>query len=294
MLGIKNLTEEEYLSYGSIACPGCGAILSLRLALKGLGKNTIVINATSCLAVTMQMGVPKVLYWHVLFENAPAIASGIDAYLQLTGKRDKINLLVICGDGATADIGLSALSGAIERNQRLIYISYDNESYMNTGGQRSSTTPYGAATTTTPVGKIIKGEEHPMSLVKDVAEIMIAQGCEYVATASIAYPIDYINKVVKASKVKGPSYIQVHTPCPTGWGFEEKDTIKLARLAVQTRYVILYEFENGKRKLSMDVKKPKPIKEYICHQRRFAHLSNEDIEKIQFYIDEKYRRLVGG
>lgn len=290
LITLKNLTRDELLSYGNLGCPGCGATLVFRHALKALGKNTIVINSTSCLAVTMQMGVPKVTYFHVLFENGAAVASGIDSALELMNKREKINLLVIAGDGATADIGLSSLSGAVERGHNFIYICYDNESYMNTGGQRSGTTPYKALTTTTPVGKNIQGEERPFELVKDVAEMMIAQGCPYVATASIAYPIDYIRKVVKASKIKGPSYIQVHTPCPVGWFFDSKDTIKIARLAVQTGFVQIYEAENGVKKFTIIPKPRKPVEEYLKLQNRFKHLINNpvEIERIQNYVYKKW------
>ena len=153
---LKDVSREEHLSLGNLACAGCPEMLGFRHTLKVLGPNTIVINATGCLAVVMQMGVPKVPHFHVLFENAPAVISGIDDALKAMGKREEMNLLVVAGDGGTADIGLSALSGAIERNQDFIYLCYDNESYMNTGGQRSGTTSFGARTSTTPIGSKLR------------------------------------------------------------------------------------------------------------------------------------------
>jgi len=165
---LKKLTDTEHLHTGNLACSGCMEVLGFRHALKILGENTIVINQTGCLAVVMQMGVPKVPHFHVLFENAAAVISGIDDALKAQGRREGVNLLVVAGDGGTADIGLSALSGAIERNQDFIYICFDNESYMNTGGQRSGTTPFGARTSTTPVGKETAGEPRLPDLRKDM------------------------------------------------------------------------------------------------------------------------------
>lgn len=295
-LTLKTLPEEELFSKGSNACAGCGALLAARLALKVLGENTIFINSTGCLAVIMQMGVPKVPHFHVLFENGPAVASGIDAALEAQGRREGVNLLVMAGDGATADIGLSALSGAVERGHRLIYICYDNESYMNTGGQRSGTTPLGAATTTTPATPLVPGEERPMELQKDVAEMMLAQGCPYVATASLAYPVDYINKVKRASEVNGPSYIQVHSFCPPGWGIDPADGIRIERLLVQSGYWVLYEYERGtgKRRVTVPVRERVPIAEYLKSQKRFAHILDrpEIVGRLQAAVDERFKRIM--
>ena len=286
---LKDVSHKEYLSPGNLACAGCPQVLGFRHALKVLGENTIVINQTGCLAVVMQMGVPTVPHFHVLFENAPAVVSGVDQGLKALGKREGVNLLVVAGDGGTADIGLSALSGAIERNQDFVYICFDNESYMNTGGQRSGTTPFRARTSTTPVGKLIQGEDRLPSLKKDMVEIIAAHQIPYAASASIAFPLDFMAKVEKAAAVRGPSYIHCHSPCPVGWGIETKNTIKAARLAVNTGFVILYEVENGVRRLTKKTRL-KPVEEYLKLQSRFRHIIDDEevLSQIQKGVDERY------
>ena len=286
---IKELTDEEYLHHGSLSCAGCGALLTFRHALKALGPDTIVINSTGCMAVIMQMSVPKVPHFHVLFENGAAVMSGIEQALDILGRRGDTNLLVVAGDGGTADIGIGALSGAVERGHDFIYLCYDNESYMNTGGQRSGTTPFGAATTTTPVGSVIKGENRPMEMKKDVPEIMIAHGAPYVATASIGYPLDLIYKIKKAATVRGPSYIHVLSSCPAGWRSEPKNSIKVAKLAVQTGLIVLFEYEDGVRTFQHLPKKKRPVKEYLELQGRFAHvLEDEDaLHALETYVKKK-------
>ncbi|MEE9224466.1 MAG: thiamine pyrophosphate-dependent enzyme [Thermoplasmata archaeon] len=288
---IKDLTDEEYLHHGSLACAGCGALLTFRHALKALGKNTIVINSTGCLAVIMQMGVPKIPHFHVLFENGPAVMSGVEQALDIMGKRGDTNLLVVAGDGGTADIGMGSLSGAVERGHDFIYLCYDNESYMNTGGQRSGTTPFGAATTTTPVGRVVKGETRPMELRKDVPEIMIAHGAPYVATASIGYPLDLIDKVKKAATVRGPSYVHVFASCPAGWRSDAKDSVKLAKLAVQTGLIRLFEYESGVRTFLHVPKQRKPIREYLELQGRFKHLLDDPdaLKVLEQYVERRSR-----
>ncbi len=277
-LKLKEVPDEEYLSLGALSCSGCGQLLGFRHALKVLGKNTIVVNSTGCLAVIMQMGVPKVPHFHVLFENGPAVISGIDSALQVIGKREGMNLLVVAGDGGTADIGIAALSGAIERNQDFIYICFDNESYMNTGGQRSGTTPFGARTSTTPVGSKALGEERRSGLRKNMVEIIAAHGTPYVASTSIGYPLDFMQRIKKAMNVRGPSYIHCHTPCPPGWGVDTKDIIKVSKLAVQAGFIKLYEIENGKKRVTKQLTKLKPVEEYLKYQARYKHvLKNEEM-----------------
>jgi pyruvate ferredoxin oxidoreductase beta subunit len=271
-LKLKELPDDELLSMGSLSCSGCGQLLAFRHALKVLGENTIVINSTGCLAVIMQMGVPKVPHFHVLFENGPAVISGIDSALDVMGKRDKVNLVVAAGDGGTADIGIAALSGAIERNQDFIYLCFDNESYMNTGGQRSGTTPFGARTSTTPVGRVIAGEERKPELRKDMVKIIAAHGTPYVASTSVGYPLDFMERVQKARDTRGPSYIHCHTPCPPGWGVDTKDVIKIAKLAVQTGFVKLFEIEKGQRRITKRISRPKPVEEYLKYQGRYRHI----------------------
>jgi pyruvate ferredoxin oxidoreductase beta subunit len=269
---LKDLTDEELLHQGSNACAGCGAYLGLRLALKALGKNTIIVNPTGCISACTMLGETKVPFFHPLFGNGGSIVSGMDAGLKAIGKRKGKNLLVFGGDGGTADIGLQALSGAIERGHDFIFICYDNESYMNTGGQRSGTTPFGAVTSTTPLGKKVQGESRPHNYRKDLPEIIRAHGAPYVATASIAYPLDYIKKVNTAAAIEGPAYIHLYASCPPGWGVEPRHSITVARLAVETGFFPLYEIKDGRKTTTVKVGKRKDIKEYLQIQRRFRHL----------------------
>jgi pyruvate ferredoxin oxidoreductase beta subunit len=230
----------------------------------------------------------------VLFENAPAVISGIDDALKAMGKRDGVNLLAVAGDGGTADIGLAALSGAIERNQDFMYVCFDNESYMNTGGQRSGTTPFGARTSTTPIGKVVKGEDRPPVLRKNMVEIVAAHRIPYAAFASVAYPMDLLEKVEKAKNVRGPSYIHISNPCPTGWGVDPKDVINVARAGVETGCVVLYEFEDGIRRVTKRVRKPKPIEEYLKYQARYRHVLADPaaLSELQKSVDDAREELL--
>jgi pyruvate ferredoxin oxidoreductase beta subunit len=204
-----------------------------------------------------------------------------------------VNLIVVAGDGSTVDIGFGAISAAVERNHRFIYMCYDNESYMNTGGQRSGSTPYGTATTTSPVGKVIRGETRPQELVRDIGEMLITQGCQYVAKSSIAYPLDIIKKFQKAAEIDGMSFITVHSPCPTGWGFEPSQTIEVAKMAVKTGFVVMFEYVDGKKTLQKVPEPRLPIEKYLKMQRRFGHMldDSESIAKFQTAVDAKLERL---
>lgn len=205
----------------------------------------------------------EIPWMHVAFENAGAVASGVESALRIQGK-DDVNVVAFGGDGGTVDIGLQSLSGAMERGHNLTYICYDNEAYMNTGIQRSGATPYGASTTTSPNGSGSFGEDKPK---KDMPMIMAAHGIPYVATASIAYPEDFVNKVKKAAEIKGPAYIHLHQPCTTGWGFASEKTIEMGRLAVETGSWILYEVENGEFNITYRPDERKPVKEYLAPQK---------------------------
>jgi pyruvate ferredoxin oxidoreductase beta subunit len=291
---------ESVMVSGHRACPGCGSILALRHALNTLGKNTIVHIATGCMQVSIVGGggfpggeFPLVIpTLHTAFETSGAVIAGMDAGLKALGKREGITLVAIAGDGGTADIGLQTLSGAVERGHDFIYICYDNEAYMNTGNQRSGTTMLFAATTTTPVGKVKRGEIHlSVKLKKDMPTIMAAHGVPYVATASVAYPTDLVKKIKKAAEIYGPRYIHIHTPCPYGWGFPESKTIEVARFAVQTGCWVLYEIENGKLNVTLKVAERKPVKEYLALQRRFRHLTDAEISQIQKLVDKKWKEL---
>ncbi len=292
-ISLKTVPDQELLNPGNLACAGCPEILGLRHVLKALGENTIVINATGCLAVVTQMGVPAVPHFHVLLENGPAVISGIDAALTVMGKREGVNLLVVAGDGGTADIGLASLSAAMERNQDFVYVCFDNESYMNTGGQRSGTTPFGARTSTTPVGRVVKGETRVPSLRKNMVEIVAAHGIPYIASTSIAHPLHLIEHVHKAAAVRGPSYIHCHSPCPTGWGMDASQTIAVARLAVDTGCVAMYEIDHGVRRFTKRVRRRKPVDAYLRAQARFRHLVDDDeaVRSIQHEVDANYEAL---
>jgi len=284
------IPEEELLAPGHRGCAGCGATIGVRLALKALGRNTVAISATGCLEV-ITTPFPETAWeipWiHVAFENAGAVASGVVSALKSQGKTDT-NVIAFAGDGGTADIGMQALSGAMERGHNLIYLCYDNEAYMNTGIQRSASTPFGASTTTSPPGKESFGENRPK---KNMPLIIAAHGVPYVATASISYPEDFMKKVKKASEIDGPAYIHLNQPCTTGWGYDPSKTIELGRLAVEAGIWALYEIENGEFKLSYKPQERKPVNEYLNAQKRFKHLSDEEREKIQESINNQCSEL---
>lgn len=284
------IPEEELLAPGHRGCAGCGASIGVRLALKVLGRNTVAISATGCLEV-MTTPYPETAWeipWiHVAFENAAAVASGVERALKAQGKED-VNIVAFGGDGGTTDIGMQALSGAMERGHNLTYICYDNEAYMNTGIQRSSSTPFGASTTTSPAGKESFGEDKPK---KNMAFIMAAHGVPYVATASIAYPEDFMKKVKKAAEIDGPAYIHLNQPCTTGWGFKPENTIQLGRLAVESGAWGLFEIENGEFKVTYRPQNRRPVKDYLSAQKRFRHLSEEQIDQIQEFVDNQCDEL---
>ncbi len=295
---IKNLPKEEPLAPGHRACQGCGEVLALRMAMKALGTDVIVCNATGCMEIVTSPFPHtswRVPWIHIAFENAAAVASGVEAALKVLKRHGRfpknrhVDVVAVAGDGGTADIGLQALSGALERGHDFVYICLDNEAYMNTGVQRSSCTPFGAMTTTSPPGAKSLGQ---MTWKKNVPQIAVAHGIPYVATASPAFFLDLMNKVKKAALVKGPAYVHIYAPCPTGWGTKGEDSIKLARLAVDTKIFPLYEVIEGKYYLTRKITKPKPVEEYLKAQRRFRHLTPEVIEEIQRRVDAEYERLL--
>ncbi|HDJ26748.1 MAG: pyruvate synthase subunit beta [Thermoplasmata archaeon] len=287
--------EFEPIAPGHSACAGCGSTQIVRWVLKEAGPNTIVVNATGCLEVfstTYPYTMWRVPWLHVAFENAAAAASGVEAALKRMGK--KAHIIAFGGDGGTADIGFQALSGMVERGHDVLYVMYDNEAYMNTGIQRSSSTPLLAWTTTSPAGKVIPGKQQPK---KPVAWIIAAHGAPYVATASIAYLTDLRKKVRTALSIKGPKFIQAIQPCTTGWRFDPSLTVKLARLAVETCYFPLWEMRNGDLRtfrLTYIPKEKKPVEEFLRPQRRFRHvLQNPDLlERIQKWVDENWERML--
>ncbi len=274
---------------GHRTCSGCGPAIAIRNILEATGKDIIIANATGCLEVTTTPYPEtswKVPWIHCLFENAAAVASGIESALKSCGNT-KTKVIALGGDGGILDIGLQCMSGALERKHKITVICYDNEAYMNTGVQRSSGTPYGASTTTSPPGKMSIGNE---TFKKDVAAIAAAHHIPYVATASIAYLPDLKNKVKKALELQ-PSYLQVHAPCPVGWGFASSKTIDIGKLAVDTGLWELFEIEHNHVRNIFMPKEIKPVSEYLKTQKRFRHLKEEEIEKIQAWVDEKRKQL---
>jgi len=283
------LPREELMSSGHLACQGCGATLAMRYALKALGQKTILCIPACCWSVIdgpfphSSLDVP---IYHCAFETAASSASGVRAGLDMVGDKET-TVMAWAGDGGTFDIGIQALSGAAERNEDFIYACYDNEAYMNTGIQRSSATPIGAWTTTTPV-KHYKKERK-----KDIIGIMAAHDIPYIATASIAYPEDMVKKFKKAKDIHGTRFIHIYAPCPTGWKSRPDDTVKLARLAVQTGYFPLYEVEDGEKwTLNLKIKERKPITDYLKLQGRFRHLKQDEIDLIQAEVDNNYQKIL--
>ncbi len=293
---VRRVPEKEPFAPGHRACIGCGEVVALRLAAKAFPDNTIVTMATGCMEVVSSQ-YPytswRVPWIHSLFENAASTASGIEAGIKAMirkGRRDDIGTKVVAmaGDGGTSDIGLQALSGALERGHDLLYICLDNEAYMNTGIQRSSSTPYGASTTTSPAGKNSIGQK---TWKKNMPAIVAAHDIPYVATASPSYPFDLIEKVKKGIAVPGPAYIHIYSACPVGWRSPPELSIKLGKLAVQTGIFPLYEIENGKYKMRGKNAKLKPINEYLKLQGRFRHLSDDTIAEIQDRVVVEYEKI---
>ncbi|RLG18630.1 pyruvate synthase subunit beta [Nanoarchaeota archaeon] len=282
---IAGLPEEEYLAPGHKACAGCPEAIIARLVTKAAGPNTVIVNSTSCLEVVSSQyphNAWKLPWIHNAFENAAPTASGIAAAFKKLGK--DTNILVFMGDGAAYDIGFGALSGMFERRDPVTVVVLNNEAYMNTGIQRSSATEYGAWTTTTPVGSIIKGKRR---WPKPLTDIAAAHGIPYVANASPAYAQDLFSKVKKGLQKK-PSLINVIAPCPVGWKFDPSLTIHVARLAVETGAWVLYEVDEGQFKITVDVQERKPVSEYLKVQGRFKHLSDDDVRTIQERIDKAW------
>jgi pyruvate ferredoxin oxidoreductase beta subunit len=293
----KSLPKDEPLAPGHRACQGCGEVLALRMVMKALGKDVIVCSATGCMEIISSpypQSAWRVPWIHIAFENAAAVASGVESALKVLSRKGKIgkkhiDVLAVAGDGGTADIGLQALSGALERGHDFLYCCLDNEAYMNTGVRRSSCTPYGAMTTTSPPGSKSFGQ---VTWKKNVPAIAVAHNIPYVATASPAYFLDLMNKVKKAALVNGPAYVHIYSPCPTGWGSTGERSIQFAKLAVDSKVFPLYEVIEGRYVLSRKITKPKNVEEYFKGQRRFRHLGEEQIAYIQRRVDADYERIV--
>jgi len=293
----KLVTKRENFAPGHRACTGCGEALAVRLACKALGQNVIIVSATGCMEV-VSSPLPytswRVPWIHTLFENTGAVASGIEAGLKVIVRKGKrpakeVKVVVMAGDGGTSDIGLQALSGALERGHDFLYVCLDNEAYMNTGIQRSSATPFGASTTTAPAGKMSIGQ---VTWKKNMPAIAAAHDIPYVATACPSYPFDLMAKVAKGAAIHGPAYVHILSVCPVGWRSAPDLTIRIGRLAVETGIFPLYEMENGKYKLSIDLPQLRPVQDYLKLQGRFRHLSEETIKEIQYRVNKEYAKLM--
>jgi len=291
--------QEEFFLPGNSCCAGCGLEIALRWAMKALGPNTALVTPASCLNVVVGLwpkAAPNFPFTNMAFAAAAAAATGMSAAFKAKDYRfpgkvwGEMTTLAFAGDGGTTDIGIQGLSGAAERNSDFIYCCYDNEAYMNTGIQRSSSTPHGAVTTTTTLGK----ERYK----KNLPAIMAAHEIPYVATCCVSEPLDLYDKFKKAKSIKGCRYIHILSPCPPGWGYQSESTIELARLAVKTGSWILYEIENGIMKLSkksqplLDPSKRTPLVEYLSNQKRFSKLSEKDLIELQERLDRNWERIV--
>ncbi|MDO8950314.1 MAG: thiamine pyrophosphate-dependent enzyme [Actinomycetota bacterium] len=294
MTRITELPTTEYVLPGNRACAGCGIGIALRVVTKALDGKMVMTVPASCLTVlggmypTSSVNVPWI---NVAFPSTAAAAAGAAAGLRAMGKADDMTVLAMAGDGGTGDIGIQALSGAAERNDDFIYLCYDNEAYMNTGTQRSGLTPAGARTTTTWAGK----RENP----KDLPRIMEAHNIPYVASTSAAYPTDVFDKVTKAREIHGLRYIHMNTPCPSGWSFDPKDTVRLGKLAVECGIVVLYEVEDGVFRLTgrsaalAKAGKPlTPVAEYIATQGRFKAMTADAVAEVQAWVDKRWAGYV--
>jgi len=303
MVSLKKVMEdkiacEEWFLPGNSCCAGCGLEIALRWAMKALGPNTALVTPASCLNVVIGLypkTAPNFPFTNMAFAAGASAATGFSAAFKAKAYRfpngvwKDMTTLVFAGDGGTTDIGIQALSGAAERNSDIIYCCYDNEAYMNTGIQRSSSTPHGAITTTTPFGK----ERYK----KNLPAIMAAHDIPYVATCSISEPLDIYEKFKKAKSIKGCKYIHIMAPCAPGWGYPAEDTIEIARLAVKTGFWILFEIENGiltlskKSKALLDSSKRVPLIEYVSKQKRFAGISEKTLIEIQERIDHDWEKI---
>jgi pyruvate/2-oxoacid:ferredoxin oxidoreductase beta subunit len=281
--------EEDQFVGGVAWCAGCPLELTARFVPKVLGKNMVFVGTPSCSAPVLHG--QNIGTWHRLpylasvMTGVPSKATGLSRYYRRIGK----DATIVCftGDGCAADVGFQPLSGAAERNEKIIYICYDNEGYMNTGNQRSSATPLGAATTTTPVGKVDRGKP---TMSKNLPLIIAMHNVAYAATASPSHLEDFAKKLVKAKEKKeeGFVYLHVFSPCPVGWRIDSNLTIEVCRTAVRTNYFPLWEADNGKFRLTHEVANPRPIQEFTKMMRKFSHLKEADMANLQKAVNERY------
>ena len=280
--------REELLVSGHLGCPGCGAVIAMKLALQALGEKTMVILPASCWGIISgpyPQSSLEIPVMQAAFATGGAAASGLRAALEMTGRGD-VTVLSWAGDGGTFDIGLQSLSGAVERNEDCIFVCYDNEAYMNTGVQRSSATPFGMRTTTTP------GEKWKRTRKKNIVEVLAAHRIPYAATASIGFPDDLRRKFRRAAEMRGGSrFLHVFASCPTGWRIPSAWSVKIARLAVESNVFPLYEVEGGV-DYTVNYRGCADVADYLRAQGRFRHLSEEDIAAIRQLVDDQWTYLL--
>ncbi len=276
---------EDYLNPGHSACAGCGEALGLKLVLQAAGPDTIGVVVPSCIGIIIgpfPYATFKISMYHTAFETAAPTAAGVSNALIAKGRED-ISVVVFAGDGGTSDIGFQGLSGAADRNENILYCCFDNEAYMNTGIQSSSSTPQYAWTMTTPAGKPLKK--------KNMVELMAAHGIPYAASASACFPDDLRNKVREAKKIKGMKYIHILSPCPSGWKYPEHLTPNVGRLAVETKLFPLYEIRDGRACRITHTPQGLPVEDYLMLQGRYGHLKEADIRMIQEDADRNFGLL---
>jgi pyruvate ferredoxin oxidoreductase beta subunit len=287
---LNKVEKKDLFTSGHRACGGCGQALAARLVQDASGENTIACVATGCLEV-FSSPYPdpswRIPFLHSLFENASAVASGVEAAYKAL-KKGPVNIIAQGGDGSTADIGFQSISGMFERGHNVLYVCYDNEAYMNTGVQRSSFTPLGARTTTTPMGNKTRKKNLPL--------IAADHGIPYVATATVDDFRDLQRKVKTALSIEGPKYIHIMAPCPLGWGHHGELTVKICRLAKDTGLFPIYEIIDGKMTNVRKIPAKVPVEEYLKLQGRFSHLfkkggSKETIAEIQEIANQNIERF---
>ena len=282
----------DILVKGLPLCSGCLAETALRFILRAYGPKTILFSAPGCAATAiMGKGTSQTMLassYACLMTNVPSSMTGVKRYLDRKGK--EVTCVAFVGDGTTADVGFQPLSGAAERNERIIFICYDNEAYMNTGIQRSSTTPWGAWTNTTPIGEKERGKRYNP---KNMPLIMAMHDIPFVATATMGFPEDFYAKLLKAKEVSdGMSYIHLLSPCVVGWRYAPGKGVEVSRKAVLTRYFPLWEMERGRFRITRPVKKPRPLTEFTGLVGRFAHLDPGELAHMEDRITEGYQKIV--
>jgi pyruvate ferredoxin oxidoreductase beta subunit len=296
---VRNQRGVAPLASGHSLCQGCGIPMVVRTVLDSIPGRKVVVNATGCLEVattrfpTTAWNVP---WMHVAFENTAAVASGVESAYRALRRReridDEITFVAFAGDGGTYDIGLQALSGALERGHRFVFCCYDNEAYMNTGVQRSGATPFGAATTTSPTGSVGLGK---LQERKDMTAVAVAHHVPYVAQATASHWHDLSQKAERAGRTDGPAFLNVLSDCPVGWGHEPREFKRILDAAVETRFWPLYEVVDGAYRLTYEPAEPRPIEEFLRGQKRFAHLlepENADLlAHVQRHVDEDWEKL---